>query len=247
MNYRQEQPDERLKEHVRCYWCLENLTEEILRHTIMPDGFFDLLICYQNDELNDIILSGLWTERVQVNIVPGTKIFAIQFRLLAAEYFIQNRLDLLLNEVVSVRNSYEYLFQNIRPSELFVFFNDYLMSIIDQSRLIDSRKKHLLKLIDQSKGGLTVDAYSNQVFWTKRQINRYFQSRFGLSLKQYCTIRKGAVSFSHIKRGQLYPLQNYYDQSHFIKTIKKLSGTTPKELTKNENDRFLQFSIITEK
>lgn len=247
MNYRQEQPDERLKEHVRCYWFLENLTEETLSHTIIPDGFFDLLICYQNDELNDIILSGLWTERVQVKIVPGTKIFAIQFRLLAAEYIIQNRLDLLLNEVVSVRNSYEYIFQNIEASELFVFFNDYLMSIIDQSKPIDSRKKHLLRLIDQSKGGLSVDTYSNEVFWTKRQINRYFQSRFGLSLKQYCIIRKGAVSFSHIKRGQLYPLPDYYDQSHFIKTIKKLSGTTPRELTKNKNDRFLQFSIIREK
>ncbi|WP_435523659.1 hypothetical protein [Chryseobacterium indoltheticum] len=37
------------------------------------------------------------------------------------------------------------------------------------------------------------------------------------------------------------------DQSHFIKEIKQLSGVSPKELHKSENDRFLQFLVYSQK
>ena len=40
----------------------------------------------------------------------------------------------------------------------------------------------------------------------------------------------------------LSPQTDYFDQAHFIKEIKKYTGTTPKELHKNKNDRFLQLS-----
>jgi AraC-like DNA-binding protein len=40
------------------------------------------------------------------------------------------------------------------------------------------------------------------------------------------------------------PQEDYFDQAHFIKEIKKYTGTTPKELHKNENVRFLQLSTV---
>lgn len=50
-------------------------------------------------------------------------------------------------------------------------------------------------------------------------------------------------SFESIKEGTLYPDLNYYDQSHYIKETKKYTGESPKKLLKNEDDRFLQFSV----
>ncbi|SEN91039.1 hypothetical protein SAMN05216436_1253 [bacterium A37T11] len=50
-----------------------------------------------------------------------------------------------------------------------------------------------------------------------------------------------------IQDGILFPQQNYADQSHFIKEAKKLSGVSPKELHKNKNGRFLQFSVLDAK
>ena len=100
------------------------------------------------------------------------------------------------------------------------------------------------QLLNKTKGSLTIADYATQVHWTSRQMNRYFKKRFGLSLKSYCTILKCAASFKHIQKGQLAPIQNYYDQSHFIKDLKKYTGNRPKDLYKNENDRFLQLSIM---
>jgi len=246
MIYRQEQAHEHLKDFVRCYWQLENTTTETLHYTILPDGFFDLLICYRGTHLEGVFLTGLWTKRATVAIRPGTKIFGVQFRLLAIENIIQKSIAPIINNIKELEKTYWGLdtVSNNVDSELFEYINKYLLSIIEHQKEEDSRKYTLLNLINQSKGNRTVDYYSKQVFWSRRQINRYFQSNFGLSLKSYCTILKCASSFSPIKKGELYPTQNYFDRPHFTKEVKKITGYRPKDLAKNENDRFLQLSII---
>jgi AraC-like DNA-binding protein len=92
---------------------------------------------------------------------------------------------------------------------------------------------------------MTVKELSENVYWSSRQINRYFNDKFGISLKKFCTILRFKASFQHIKEGKLFPEQNFADQAHFIREVKKLTGFTPKELCKNQNDRFVQFSTLT--
>jgi AraC-like DNA-binding protein len=92
---------------------------------------------------------------------------------------------------------------------------------------------------------MTVTELSEKVSWSSRQINRYFNQQFGLSLKAYCGILRFRASFPNIKEGKLFPEQNFSDQSHFIKEVRKLAGVSPKELMKNKNDRFIQFSALT--
>ena len=122
-----------------------------------------------------------------------------------------------------------------------------MLSILGSQKGIDSRKQNLFNLLYQTNGEQTVEQYSQQVFWTSRQINRYFKDRFGIPLKSYCKILKCFASFRHIKKGQLYPEHNYFDQSHFIKEMKKHTGNNPTELFENKNDRFLQLTTMTEK
>ena len=121
------------------------------------------------------------------------------------------------------------------------------LSILGSGKGIDIRKQTLFHLLYSTNGNLSVGEYSKQSFWASRQINRYFNEQFGLSLKSYCNILKCCASFKQIKKGNLFPEQNYFDQSHFIKEIQKYTGTSPTELHQNKNDRFLQFSTIPEK
>lgn len=100
-------------------------------------------------------------------------------------------------------------------------------------------------MLYETKGQQTIEQYSQQVFWTSRQINRYFKKRFGISLKSYCNFLKLFTSFKHLKKGQLFPEQYYFGQSHFIKDLKKHIGKISSELFENKNDRFLQFSTMS--
>jgi AraC-like DNA-binding protein len=109
---------------------------------------------------------------------------------------------------------------------------------------IDPRKKNLFDLIYASNGAISVKELSEKICWSSRQINRYFQDTFGLSLKTYCNVMRFRSSFGHIKAGKLFPEENYADQSHFIREIRKYSGVVPKELARNRNDRFIQFSTL---
>ena len=67
---------------------------------------------------------------------------------------------------------------------------------------------------------------------------------FGLSLKEYLNIIRCNQTYKDISNNRPVLQGNYFDQSHFIKEIKKFTGVTPTELKKNENDRFLQLSTI---
>jgi AraC-like DNA-binding protein len=89
-----------------------------------------------------------------------------------------------------------------------------------------------------------VKALSEKAYWSSRQINRYFNQQFGLSLKAYCNILRFRAALQQIREGKLFPEENFADQTHFIKEIKKFSGVAPKELSQNRNGRFILLSAL---
>ncbi|GIZ16575.1 helix-turn-helix domain-containing protein [Capnocytophaga catalasegens] len=126
--------------------------------------------------------------------------------------------------------------------EIFVSeISNHLENSIKHLKEIDSRKLKLFELVYQRQN-LSVEELSKNVFWSSRQINRYFNQMFGFSLKPFLNIIRCNSSYKDISKGTLYPNENYFDQAHFIKEIKKHTGKTPRELLKNENVRFLQLA-----
>lgn len=249
MIYKEFQPDVVLSDFVKNYWWFDNSTDQQLDFTILPDGCFDLIVSFNNQQQEEISLTGLWTKQVEISIDPNVQLFGIRFKLLAADYIIQQ-------SVVSFCDSEEIKESSFWELDKTSFedlesvtdkLDKRMLSILNGQKEIDSRKQKLFSLLYQTNGELTVEDYSKQVFWTSRQINRYFKSRFGTSLKSYCKILKCYASYKHIKKGQLYPEHNYFDQSHFIKDLKKVTGNKPTELFENKNDRFLQLTTISEK
>jgi AraC-like DNA-binding protein len=249
MTYKELQPGGQLTDFVKCYWWFNNATSNSLDLTILPDGCFDLLVHFRNNKLSETSLTGIWTKQVDVSIEPDTQIFGIRFKLLAVDHIFQKNIAGILNSELPIEND----FWHINKTDLSDLknagehFDKIILSILNGKNGINAKKKNLFDLLQQTNGELTVQQYSKQVFWTSRQINRYFNERFGISLKQYCNILKLFASFKHIKNGQLYPEYNYFDRSHFIKYVKKHTGATPEDLYENKNDRFLQLTTTAEK
>jgi AraC-like DNA-binding protein len=102
----------------------------------------------------------------------------------------------------------------------------------------------MFELIYSTNGAITVKELSEKVFWSSRQINRYFNQYYGISLKTYCSVLRFRASLGHIAQGELFPNGDFFDQTHFIKEIKKFSGAIPKELSQNKNDRFILLSTL---
>lgn len=245
--YRSEQSKPYLSDFIESFWMLDNPSgdKEVV---LLPDGRIDVIFSQSAKDPFHSVLLGIGTHPEHIVIAEKTKIFAVSFNLLAAEYIVHESVSDLINGAKNL------------PSDFWDFsnedFNDFekccrkASEKIQEQLLIqkiDERKRKLFQLIYLSKGVLSVKELSEKVIWSERQINRYFNKQFGISLKSYCGILRFRASFGHIKEGKLFPEQNFSDQPHFIKEIKKLSGFLPKELSQNKNDRFIQFSVLPEK
>ncbi|TMM53908.1 helix-turn-helix transcriptional regulator [Maribacter algarum] len=249
MNYWQQVPDLKLKGLVRCYWSLDNDSSQNLNFTILPDGFFDLIVRYSNYKFESISLTGLYTKEVDVQIRQNTQLFGIQFKLAAAETIFQQSIAQLLNDEKLLKNVI-WDFNNLSFEETISQterLNNLISDIAEENYSYDIRKQRLFQILNQTKGNQSIKDIAQDVFWSSRQINRYFKRTFGVPLKVYCNILRCSASYKDIKKGELYSNQNYFDRSHFNKEIKKHTNHTPKNLLKNENDRFLQISIIPKK
>ncbi len=238
------QPDPAISPYVESYWMLQNPDKEDKKVIVLPDGRIDVFFSRSASEPFHVTLHGLGTEPGQGIIHADTLTFAISFNLPAAEYILHRSVTELVNRVGGLPNNFwNFTANDLQNFEQFCHkATQQIQSLIPTNP--DTRKLQLFELLYATDGNITVQELAENVFWSSRQINRYFNQQFGLSLKAYCNILRFRASLQHISEGKLFPEQNFTDQSHFIKAVKKLTGVTPKELFQNQNDRFVQFSAL---
>jgi AraC-like DNA-binding protein len=247
IEYRVIKPVPALVDFVESFWMLTNHSETEKEIVVLPDGRFDIIFSYSNTEPYYVALIGLSSEAEQTVFSSNAVMFAVSFKLLAIEYL----LDIKAASILNTAHSLPVDFWGIEKSDLTNFetfcekVSAKMLSLIKPN--IDNRKQQLFDLVYASNGSIIVKEISKTIFWTERQINRYFNQFFGIPLKAYCNILRFRASFTHIKEGKLFPQQNFSDQAHFIREVKKLSGVIPKELSKNKNGRFIQFSSLPKK
>lgn len=247
LDYSFVRPDKSLSDFVESFWLLQNASENDKEAVVLPDGRIDLIFSQSAAEPFHATLLGIGTHPDKAILAAKTRMFAVSFKLLATEYIFHRTVAGLLDKAENLSAG----FWNFGADDL----NDFGLFCKKASQKIqslmpketDDRKRNLFDLIYASNGSLPVNELSEKVFWSSRQINRYFNRQFGVSLKVYCNILRFRASFQHIKQGKLFPEENFADQSHFIKEVKKLSGVLPKDLRKNQNDRFIQFATLAEK
>ena len=236
-----------LFDFVESFWMLDHASDDSREVVILPDGRIDLFFSKSATEPFHVTLLGLGSQAEEALIAPQTRTFAISFKLPATEYILHGSVAALLNEAYRLPDD----FWGFNEGDLYnfdLFCTKATHKIKDLLPLdIDGRKRKLFELIYASNGSITVKELSEQVYWSSRQINRYFNGQYGIPLKSYCSILRFKASFRHISEGKLFPDHNFSDQSHFIREVKRLSGVLPKDLKRNQNDRFIQFSSLPRK
>ena len=247
LNFKLIKPEDLLSDFVESFWLLHNQSGSDKEIVILPDGRVDLIFSQSATEPFHITLSGLETHPEQVMLKAKTLMFAISFKLPAAEYVFHNTVSNLLNYTEHLpADFWNFNANDLQDFDLFCKkASQKIQSLLPKET--DNRKRKLFDLIYSSKGSLTVKELSGKVYWNSRQINRYFNQQYGIPLKVYSNILRFRASLEHLAKGKLFPESHFTDQSHFIKEIKKFSGVVPKELLKNKNDRFIQFSVLASK
>lgn len=235
-------PELHISQFVHCFSAFHNLPV-IEEGIIIPNGKIDLVLSLDEEGAFQISLLGLETQPKMPPKQVVTKFFSISFKPLAVEYILRTTVGDLLNTGKKMpKNFWGLTAEDLSDFDVFCRKASDIISSLIPDR-IDQRKQNLFSEILDAQGDIKVGEISVRLGWSPRQINQYFNRYLGVSLKTYCSILRFQASLRHIWEGELYPQLNYTDQSHFIKEVKKLSGVSPKELSRNENSRFLQFLV----
>jgi AraC-like DNA-binding protein len=243
--YRQIQPDHSLVDFVDCFWMLETQTDQARDVVVLPDGRIDMVLAQAQSEPFHILLMGLGTVPTPATMAPRTRMVAISFKPLAIEYILRHPIADLVDTVQTLpTDSWGFSASDLLDFELFVKkASTRIQENLEEQ--VDDRKRKLFNLIYETQGSMPVNELAENVYWSSRQINRYFNQQYGVSLKTYCRVLRFRATFTQIKEGKLFPEQAFADQAHFIKEIRNYSGTIPKELFRNKNGRFIQFSALS--
>lgn len=244
LEYKIIKPDKPISDFVDSFWFLRNPSNKSKETIGLPDGLVDVSL-YKSDEMPfQVVQLGGLTQYEQATIPANSLIFCISFKLLAVEYILGETISGIVNSGKLLPPGFWGFTENdLQDFDLFVEkATRKIRSLLPKE--MDERKRLLFELIYTSNGTITVKELSEKVYWSSRQINRYFNQQFGISLKAYCNILRFRASLEHIAKGKLFPEEKFSDQNHFIKEIKKFSGVVPKELSRNENDRFILLSAI---
>ncbi len=240
-------PDDSISPFVESFWMLRNRSDSDKEIIVLPDGRIDLIFSQSATEPFHTTLSGLETQLDNAVLKARTLMFAVSFKLLATEYILHSPVAPILNYAEHLPAGFwDFGAADLEDFPLFCKkVSEKVRSLLPQET--DGRKMALFNLLYESKGAVTVRQLSQSVYWSSRQIARYFHQQYGLSLKAYCNILRFRASLDHLAEGKLFPALNFADQSHFIKAVRKFSGVSPKELKRNQDDRFIQFSLIASK
>jgi AraC-like DNA-binding protein len=241
---RQISPSEGLEDFIESYFIYQNTTNQVKKLTIFPDGFFKIIIEFQESKIIRYFLTGLWTKEGEIISPPHSSIYGIKFKILAPEYIFQKEIASIILTLQNLQLNF-WNIQDIKLGNFQEFVEKIEIKLLTNlnRKKIESKKLQLSRLLYLMNGNISAEEVSNQVNWSNRQINRYLNKYLGVSLKTYLNIQKCHSSYSHISKGEFYPSNNYFDQSHFIREIKKHTGNTPKEIYKNQNDRFIQLKF----
>jgi len=240
-------PEAELAAFVESIGMFGNFSQKEKELIILPDGRIDLFFIFTGEWEFETLLMGLETG-AEMRVVPsGMYAYAVSFTPLGLEYILDTDIAGILNSARALpRNFWDNRPEWFENLEAFNYYaTQKIMALLPKK--IDERKRKLFELIYASKGEMSVNDLSSRIGWSSRQINRYFNTWFGMSLKAYCNILRFRKSLEHIAVGKLFPELDFADQSHFIREVKKYAGVLPKELSKNKNDRFVLLSVLKQR
>ncbi|MDH3245523.1 MAG: helix-turn-helix transcriptional regulator [Saprospiraceae bacterium] len=267
MDYQTFEPGRELSMLVKCYWTLES-PEEVNppKQTIVPDGCIEMIFHYgdfykQYLESGESIIQprcfviGQLTRPLEIRPTGKTGIFSVRFhpggfipyatipikemenKAVPLETLFDRDGEEISEKILTARTTHK------RISLIEAFLTKHLTDNETKDRIIKSTVETILT----ANGQLPIHQLSEQLNINRRQLERRFSSTIGLSPKQLSKIVRLQASLKMLLNKQFTSLTalayegQYYDQAHFIKDFKELTGFTPKEFYRDNFTMSAQF------
>lgn len=227
-------------------------------YTLMPDGCGTLSLTFDGKD----ILAEVWGASVTPTLL-GVEPNKYQVMLLIqlspcglyqithchqAE-FADKRI-LLKSVDKELYNSLCHAFETASTvAELFGMCDMILYSRMEY-RIVSDALLSATKTISDNQGQILVAELAQKVGYSERQLNRLFLMQIGMNAKSYARLVRFNYVLSHIQKSPCFfaalsQQAGYFDQSHFDKDFKAISGITPQDYLKTMSDFYYDASDVS--
>jgi AraC-like DNA-binding protein len=250
MSFERISPRTELRQHIECFWIVEDPDASPVVQKIIPDGFPEMIFHFGDPYM--IKLNSVWTRQSQ-SLLGGqmtshfllkntgvSSILGIKFKPAAIALLFNIDMHTVTNRVVSLQGlghmdlmAFGDLLKNAgQNTNRIAAIEDYLSNYL----CLDRNEPVITAAVEQifsSNGMAPVTDICKHTCSSERQLERMFKKYIGLSPKLYSRI----IRFAHIFQvahgskemngSELGIASGYYDQSHFIKNFKAFTGEEP--------------------
>lgn len=257
MDYKTYEPVSDLQPLVKLYWTLEVPVEMSgQKQRILPDGCIDMVFILGDDikrytsDGNFVIqpramVLGQITEPFFVEPTGYVKSFAVRFYPYGFANFVSAPIKNLANKetpltvllgAVSAGILEQQIIQAADTKARIKIIENFLLERFNSQTSIDDIVKTTIDMMFPDKGKASVKNNASK----RRQLERKFTKQVGISPKQLGKVIRLQAALKIMLGSQSENLSRvayesgYYDQAHFTKDFKELTGTTPQEFFEDE-------------
>jgi len=266
MEYKTYPPKPTLAKQIKYYWSLEDFENtDHEKERVFPDGCIELIFHY-GDPFKKIYTTGAANQQPRsfihgqitsyIELEPTGKIgvFSARFHPGGLQPFIDFDVAQLTDTTMSVEaiwgksgKQLELAILKENDNEKRVgILQEFLESKINLSKANDKTIDYCVEAVMQSNGSIAIDKLTTELNISKRQLERKFQAAIGLNLKMFSRITRFNYALQLIEKKEFNGFTKvaydggFYDQAHFIKDFKDLTGLNPKQYF-SENLEMVKF------
>ncbi len=225
-----------LEEYCMCIWSIKSKkkVDKTIYNYILPDACIDIVIDFVNQS---ICFAGF--SKDTISFALNQKIDYMGVRLKPGSFYIL--FGIPANEVMDHSIPFSHIEKNSELEEIFYIeerrkrihqFKLYLLT-----KIKEWKEPTFIKMVDElyeNPKGISVSSLAQQWGYDRRHLPRLFKKYYGISPQVLLNILRLHLSLTllleNIDIAVIMEKCGFYDQSHFIKEIKKYTGFSPLEL-----------------
>lgn len=269
MVYREIMPAKPLQPYINCFWSIEDVRDHELSDISFPDGCLEMIFNmgapvwhasdHEHFKVNPRVeLIGQMTQPFSIRSNGTRSMLGVRFYPHTAGCFIQENISVFNDEILDPVEVWgsgfselsERVFNTPGLSAQVTAIENFLIERLPQ---VDSKYQmvdHAVKKILVKKDKSDLSSIIDDCGISARYLQKLFLEYVGISPKLFIKIIRFQKTFKYLtqQKSTLTAVAyecGYFDQSHFIRDFKLLSGTCPSEFLSERhpyNSFFLQES-----
>jgi AraC-like DNA-binding protein len=232
LKYHQETPSKELSQYIDAYWSMENITEDTIKFPVVPDGCIDIV--WENGQ---IFLVGIMEIAMLVPIAPKDRYIGIRFRPGVIASLLYKDISQFNDQMIPLEEVAPTLTQDLQAildNEQVVFEElDQLFVVLFDRITVEQRVLEMMEQIRESGGNASMQVLSDSSELSIKQLERLFVKHVGVTPKRFARIIRFSYTHKDLSQEGIVNLcskvleRGYYDQAHFNREYKRLTGYTP--------------------